>query len=780
MSNILDGLNKVQREAAEYNEGPLLILAGAGSGKTRVLTYKIAYLIEQGIVKPWEILSITFTNKAAKEMKERVEALVGEGVSKEIWLGTFHSVCVRILRREIELLGYTRDFNIIDEVDKQKVIKEIMKKMDIDDKQFPASTIGYEISSSKDKLKDSNAYMAEVKGDFRKEKIANVFVEYERNLKKNNSLDFDDLISKVVEIFKNYPDRLNHYQNKFKYILVDEYQDTNRAQFILISLIASYHGNICVVGDESQSIYGFRGADISNILNFEKQFEGSKIIKLEQNYRSTKNILNAANHVIKKNRKVLDKNLWTDNDEGSKIRYFTARHEYEEGQYIADSIDRYVREEKMSYSDFAVLFRTNAQARAIEEVFMREGTPYRLIGGLKFYARKEIKDIVSYLKLINNQSDNVALKRIINEPKRGIGDTTLENLSDLADIAGMSIFEYISDSSNLSNLRSSGNIILFRSIIDEIIRKKEELGITDLIKLILEKTGYEEALLKEKTSEAESRLENIYEFVGVASEFEKENADNTLFDFLESIALVSDVDKIDEGEAAVTLMTMHSSKGLEYNVVYICGMEEGLFPSKRSIAEDDEVEEERRLYYVGITRARKELHLTNAKQRTMYGSTTYTEPSRFISEVPNNLYDEMPIENKDTRVHKQDTNDYLDRGYGRAQNKINSIGGKISSSISIENTTGVKQSNYVDHGKIPGFGVSAGTFLKNIGKNNISKKVEDLDKYTVGITVSHKKFGTGVIIKVEKEEDDLKLEIMFEKFGMKRLMAAYANLEIVN
>lgn len=782
MSNILDGLNSLQREAAEYMGGPLLILAGAGSGKTRVLTYKIAYMIEKEMIKPWEILAITFTNKAAKEMKSRVEELVGEGIAKDIWLGTFHAICVRILRREIERLGYTRDFNIMDELDKQKVIKEIMKKIDIDDKQYPANSIGYEISASKNNLQDSNKYLASCSGDFRREKIASVFIEYEKTLKKNNSLDFDDLLVKVVELFMNYPEVLNHYQNKFKYLLVDEYQDTNKVQFIFISLIASCHGNICVVGDDSQSIYGFRGADISNILNFEKCFESAKVIKLEQNYRSTKNILNAANHVIKKNKKVIDKNLWTDNDEGSKIKYFTAKHEYEEAQYIADTIDKQIRDEGLNYSDFAVLFRTNAQSRAIEEIFMREGTPYRLISGLKFYSRKEIKDIVAYLKLINNPVDNVSLKRVINEPKRGIGDTTLENLSDMADISGMSIFEYISNSSNLANLRSSGNIMMFKNIINELIEKKETLGVTDLIKQILLTTGYEDMLLKEKTTEAENRLENIYEFVGVAVEFEKENVDNTLFDFLESIALVSDVDNLEEGALAVTLMTMHSSKGLEYNVVYICGMEEGLFPSKKSIFEDEEVEEERRLCYVGITRAKKHLHLTGARQRTLYGSTTYTEPSRFILEVPDNLYDEVAIENKNSsRVQKQDTNIYLDRGYGRVQNKINEIGSKISSSVNIENSKGNRQQNsYADYGNAPQFGVSPSSFLKNIGKNtNVSKTESQLDEYKVGIKVDHKKFGIGVITKVEKEDDDLKLEIEFEKFGMKRLMAAYANLEII-
>ena len=399
MSKILEELNDVQKDAVTYVDGPMLILAGAGSGKTRVLTYKIAYLIDMGIVKPWEVLAITFTNKAAKEMRERVDNLLPD-MSKEIWLGTFHSVCVRILKREIELLGYTRDFNIMDELDKQRVVKDILKRMNIDDKQFPANSICYEISSAKDKLKNAAMYATEARGDFRKEKIAEVYKEYEREIKKNNSVDFDDIIMLTVELFKKHFDRLEYYQNKFKYILVDEYQDTNHAQFVLISMLASLHGQICVVGDESQSIYGFRGADISNILNFEKQFIGSKVVKLEQNYRSTKNILNAANHVINKNSSKLDKKLWTENDEGDKIKYFTAKNEYDEGQYIVDSIDKMVRENNLKYSDFAVLFRTNAQARAIEEVFMRESTPYRLIGGLKFYSRKEIKDMIAYLKLI--------------------------------------------------------------------------------------------------------------------------------------------------------------------------------------------------------------------------------------------------------------------------------------------------------------------------------------------------------------------------------------------
>ena len=768
MSKILDELNEVQKDAVTYVGGPMLILAGAGSGKTRVLTYKIAYLIEEEIVKPWEILAITFTNKAAKEMRERVDNLLPDS-SKDIWLGTFHSVCVRILKREIELLGYTRDFNIMDELDKQRTIKDILKRMNIDDKQFPVNSICYEISAAKDKLKDSTVYYAEAKGDFRKEKIAEIYKEYERQTKKNNSLDFDDIIMLTVELFKKNSDRLEYYQNKFKYILVDEYQDTNKAQFVLISLLASGHGNICVVGDESQSIYGFRGADISNILNFEKQFMGAKVVKLEQNYRSTKNILNAANYVINKNSSKLDKKLWTENDEGDKLKYYTAKNEYDEGQYIVDSIDKLVRENHLKYSDFAVLFRTNAQARAIEEVFMRESTPYRLIGGLKFYSRKEIKDMIAYLKLIHNPNDNVSLKRIINEPKRGIGDTTVDKLSEMADSQDMSIFNYIDDSSNLSSMRSSGNIILFRDMIKELIKDKFTLSITELMKKILLVTGYEEMLIKENTSESEGRLENIYEFLGVASEFEKEEADNSLSEFLDSIALVSDTDKLDENEEAVTLMTMHSAKGLEYNVVFIVGMEDGLFPSKKSIFENDDVEEERRLCYVGITRARKKLYLTNAKQRTLYGSTSYTIPSRFISEIPESLYDDVSKGNINRRKEARQNDGYLNSEYGMAQRKINSMGQTIKNSVNISSGASGKSR----------FGVSVDSFLKNIG-TPVAKDEVDLSAYKEGVKVKHKRFGIGIIKKVEPEDDDLKVEIVFENGQMKRLMAKFANLEIVD
>ncbi len=762
MSKILEGLNEVQKEATSYTDGAMLILAGAGSGKTRVLTYKIAYLIEKEIVKPWEILAITFTNKAAKEMKERVGELLPES-SNEVWLGTFHSICVRILKREIEALGYTREFNIMDEIDKQKTVKEIMKRLDIDDKQIPVNSICYEISSAKDKLKTAKDYEEENAGDYRKGKIAEVYEQYERETKRNNSLDFDDIIILTVKLFKEKPDRLLYYQNKFKYILVDEYQDTNHAQFILISMLASASGKICVVGDESQSIYGFRGADISNILSFEKQFRGAKIIKLEQNYRSTKTILDAANNIIKKNSSKLDKNLWTDNGEGDKIRYFTARNEYEEGEYIVDTIDRMIRNEKMKYSDFAVLFRTNAQARAIEEVFMRESTPYRLIGGLKFYSRKEIKDLIAYLKLIHNTNDNIAFKRIVNEPRRGIGETTVDTLTAKSNESALSIFGFIDEPGNLDGMRAAGNLIIFRDMIKELIKDKYTLGITDLIKKILLVTGYEEMLVKENTKESEGRLENIYEFMGVASEFEKENADNSLTEFLESIALVADTDNLDEGEEAVTLMTMHSAKGLEYDNVFIVGMEDGLFPSKRSMLEDGEVEEERRLCYVAITRARKNIYLTNAKQRMLYGSTSYTIPSRFISEIPEHLYDDVSKENIKSRKEKT-TSGYLDNEYSNAQRKLGSM-----------NKTSVS----IDGSKKNKFGLSVENFLKNMGTPVATTDV-DLDKYKQGIKIKHKKFGVGTIQKVEPEDNDLKVEIVFENGQMKRLMAKFANLEIID
>ena len=765
MSELLDGLNDRQKEAVEYMDGPLLILAGAGSGKTRVLTYKIAYLLEKEIVKPWQILAITFTNKAAKEMKERVEGLVGQ-VAQDMWLGTFHSVCVRILKREIELLGYTRDFNIFDEIDKEKVLKEVTKKLNIDEKMYPIGLLKSEISKAKEVMKDNLTYQKEAMGDFRKEEIAKVYNMYQDTLKSNNSIDFDDIIMLTVKLFLENPDRLLYYQQKFSYILVDEYQDTNKTQFLLISLLSSATGNICVVGDESQSIYGFRGADITNILNFEKEFPNAKIVKLEENYRSTKNILNAANEVIKNNSSKLDKVLWTQNEEGEKIEYKTLNNEYEEVEYVVDKIDELCRKENQKYSDFAVLFRTNAQARVLEEVFMKSGTPYKLIGGIKFYARKEIKDIISYLKLIQNKNDNIALKRIINEPKRGIGDTAVDKLDMLASQKGVSIFELIQDSNNLTGIRSAGNIILFRDMINSFIRVKNEIKVSELIKRVLKESGYEDMLNSEGTKETEIRFDNLMEFIGVAIEFENENAEHTLGDFLESIALVSDVDNLDETTEAVTLMTMHSAKGLEFKNVFIVGMEEGLFPSKRSIEEDGQTEEERRLCYVAITRAQKHLFLTNTKKRTLYGSTTFSIPSRFIEEIPDSVLSEDAIDNRNGKKSAS-TRTWLDDEYK-----------KVETYISNRN----RVSENVERKVRPNVGITVDAFLKNLAGTTIPQKanVASEMKYKVGMEVKHKKFGIGVIENIEPEGDDFKLEIMFDNSGFKRLMANYTPLEIIN
>ena len=768
MSDLLNGLNDRQKEAVEYLDGPLLILAGAGSGKTRVLTYKIAYLLEKKIVKPWEILAITFTNKAAKEMKERVEGLVG-AEAQDMWLGTFHSVCVRILKREIELLGYSRDFNIFDEIDKDKVIKEVMKKLNIDDKIYPTGLIKAEISKAKEVMKDDKQYAKDAMGDFRKEEIAKVYTMYQQTLRTNNSIDFDDIIMLTVQLFLEHPDRLAYYQEKYKYVLVDEYQDTNKTQFLLISLLTAGTGNICVVGDESQSIYGFRGADITNILNFEKEFPSAKIIKLEENYRSTKNILNAANEVIKNNSSKIDKVLWTQNKEGEKINYKTLNNEYEEVEYVVETIDDLCRKENKKYSDFAVLFRTNAQARVLEEVFMRTGTPYKLIGGIKFYARKEIKDIISYLKLINNKNDNIALKRIINEPKRGIGDTALDKLDNMAQEKGMSIFELIQDNMNLAGLRSAGNIILFRDMMNDLMANKETFKVSDLIKRVLKVSGYEDMLNAEGTKETEIRFENLMEFIGVAIEFENENAENTLEDFLDSIALVSDVDNLDESTEAVTLMTMHSAKGLEFDDVFLVGMEEGLFPSKRSIEEDASTEEERRLCYVAITRAKDQLFLTNTKKRTLYGSTSFSLPSRFIDEIPDNLLTEDSIENKESRGIKRQSS-FLDDEYKRVETYLSNRD-RVQSTVST-----FKPQNK------PKVGISVESFLKNLGGATAApqKQMQPGEmKYKVGMEVKHKKFGVGTIQNIEPEGDDFKLEIMFENSGFKRLMANFTPLEII-
>ena len=638
MQELIEGLNNKQKEAVLATEGPCLVIAGAGSGKTKVLTHKIAYLMSEMHVKPWNILAITFTNKAANEMKERVEKLVGDA-AKDMWIGTFHSICVRILRKYIDRLGYDHSFLIFDTSDQKTLVKECMKSLKIDDKMFTDRSIMSEISNAKNEMLEPKAYQTKYAGEYRKEIIGKVYEMYQQKLKENNAVDFDDLINHTIKILTENPDALEYYSDKFKYVLVDEYQDTNKAQFTLVTLLASKYGNITVVGDNDQGIYSFRGADITNILNFEKDFPGAKLIKLEQNYRCTGNILKAANAVIKHNENKYEKKLWTENDEGALPTIHKADDEYDEGRFIVQEINHLRREEYMKYSDFTVLYRMNSQSRAIEEILRREGIPYKIVGGLKFYERKEIKDIISYLRLIYNFSDNISLRRIINEPKRGIGKTSIDNIGEISEQTGLSMFDIIKHAEDYGLNRVKANSMEFIQTIEYLRSKIEELSISDLIKETLDKTGYMKALELENTTEAESRIENLEEFLTVAIEFEEEEAENTLADFLEGITLSSDIDGMEDSEDSVTLMTLHSAKGLEFPVVFLVGLEEGIFPGNKSIGEPKELEEERRLFYVGITRAKQFLYLTCAKRRTIFGSTSYNAISRFVEEIPSDLLD---------------------------------------------------------------------------------------------------------------------------------------------
>ena len=564
---LINGLNDKQKEAVLATDGPCLVIAGAGSGKTKVLTHKIAYDIESGI-KPWNILAITFTNKAANEMKERIEKLIGDA-AKDLWMGTFHSICVRILRRYIDRIGYKTDFVIFDTSDQKTLIKECLKTLKVDDKIFTDRGVLSEISNGKNEMLEPKAYGVKYAGDFRKKTIAEIYELYQRRLRENNAIDFDDIINFTIKILSENPDVLDYYTEKFKYILVDEYQDTNKAQFTLVSLLASKYGNVTAVGDNDQGIYSFRGADISNILNFERDFPGTRIIKLEQNYRCTGNILKAANAVIKHNENKYDKKLWTENEEGHLPCIYCGEDEYDEGRYIVEQINHLKTEEYYKNSDFTILYRMNAQSRAIEDILMREGIPYKVIGGLKFYERKEIKDIIAYLRLIHNSADNLSLKRIINEPKRGIGKTSIEQIQEISDKTGNSMYEIIRNAQEYGLTRVFSNSRDFIEQIEYLKSKKDELKISDLIKETLNKTGYTKALENENSVEAETRIENLEEFLTVAIEFEEESADNTLAEFLENITLSSDIDGMEDQDNSITLMTLHSAKGLEFPVVFL-------------------------------------------------------------------------------------------------------------------------------------------------------------------------------------------------------------------
>ncbi|MFQ9821773.1 MAG: DNA helicase PcrA [Clostridia bacterium] len=769
MQDILKGLNDKQYEAVVNTEGPCLVIAGAGSGKTKVLTHKIAYLIGEKGVHPWDILAITFTNKAANEMKERIEGLVGEA-AKDIWMGTFHSICVRILRRFIDRIGFDSSFIIFDTSDQKTLVKGCLKDLAIDDKMFTDRAVLSEISNAKNEMLEPEQYQARANGDFRKEKIASVYNLYQKRLRENNAIDFDDIINYTIKILMENEDVLEYYSNKFKYVLVDEYQDTNKAQFTLVTMFASKNGNITVVGDNDQGIYSFRGADISNILNFERDFPGTKIIKLEQNYRCTGNILKAANSVIKNNEVKYKKELWTQNEEGNLPRVYQAQNEYDEGTYIVEQMEHLRIEEYYKYSDFAILYRMNTQSRAIEDILRRENIPYKIIGGLKFYERKEIKDIIAYLRLIQNSNDNLSLKRIINEPKRGIGKTSLDKVEQLAEANGISMYEIIKDAEQYGLNRVYLNSREFINCIEELKAKKDELTISELIKLTLKKSGYTKALENENTVEAENRIENLDEFLTVAIEFEEEEAENSLSTFLEGITLSSDIDDLEEGEEYVTLMTLHSAKGLEFPVVFLVGMEEGIFPGYKSISEPKELEEERRLCYVGITRAKENLFLTCSKQRTIFGSTSYNPVSRFLNEIPQELlegYDEAFGETKNKEQMFKDSQ--YTWSYGSRNN------GNIKTyKIEEQKANVAASSNNTNNGFMFR---TAESFLNNLSKKSTSNI--DLSKYKSGVKVFHKKFGEGIINQVEPEGEDLKVDIDFNKVGHKRLMAKFANLEII-
>ena len=767
MIDLLEGLNKPQYEAVTHTDGPLLVIAGAGSGKTRVLTHRIAYLISEKGVKPWNIIAITFTNKAAKEMKERIGRILGEEMARDMWVGTFHSMCVRILRREIERQGYERNFLIFDTSDAKTVIKECLKELNMDEKIFNDKFLLSEISKAKNDLIDPIKYQSKYASDYKMSKVANVYSLYQTKLKKNNALDFDDIINITITIFKENPDVLEYYQDKFKYVLVDEYQDTNKAQDMLIALIAQKSNNVCVVGDDQQSIYKFRGADIGNILSFENRFKNTRVIKLEQNYRSTKSILNVANEVIKNNTGNVKKNLWTDNDEGNKPKIFQGGNEYDEANFVVSEINHLRREEYYKYSDFTILYRTNAQSRVFEEILMREGIPYKVLGGQKFYDRKEIKDIIAYLRVVANTNDNVSLKRIINEPKRGIGKTTLDAIEKAAEENGVSMFAIISDVDRYIATRANATLKTFANFIKEM--QTDITSIEALTQKILKESGYMKALEDENTAEAESRIENLGEFLNVVISFENEQAENTLTDFLENLALVTDLDSVEEGQENVLLMTLHTAKGLEFPVVFMVGMEDGLFPSYKSIGEEAELEEERRLCYVGITRAKEYLCMSCAKSRTIFGSTSYSMPSRFLTEVPVSLLD-GEIKKKENRneYRLEDEDSYNEFGYGYSGNRNSSYGfneGRVAygipvSASKIENAFSFK---------------SAESFLQKLKADD----TVNLEDFKVGKLVEHKKFGQGTIIGVEPEDDDLKVEIQFEKAGMKRLMAKFAGIKIL-
>lgn len=739
-----DKLNPMQKKAVDKTEGPVLILAGAGSGKTGALTVRVANLIEKG-VKPWNIMAITFTNKAAKEMRERVNGLVGAG-AEDIWVSTFHSSCVRILRRDADKLGYDRNFSIYDTKDSEKLMKDVFTRLNIglQDKAFPLKSVMAEISRQKEELVSPTQYSQEAGQDFRRARIASCYREYQKRLKQSNAMDFDDLIYLTVLLLQTEPDVLDYYQERFKYIMVDEYQDTNTSQYMLVKMLAKKYKNLCVVGDDDQSIYGWRGANIRNILDFEKDFPGAEVIKLEQNYRSTKTILEAANAVIKNNNERKDKQLWTENDRGSIIHLHRAENEYEEGRFVAEKIDVLIGRGR-EYKEFAVLYRTNAQSRAIEEQFIKKAIPYRLCGGTRFYDRREIMDILAYLKLMANPADDIAFKRVINVPKRGIGDTSVERVAEFASEKAMSIYHALTHINEIDKIGTRGKKFEeFYNRMENLKCEKDVLPLPKLIEAVAIRTGYFESLELEGTEEAETRKENIEEFISKAADYAKRVENAELEGFLEEVSLVADIDEYSENENAVVLMTLHSAKGLEFPYVFMTGMEEGMFPSYRSITSGDEkdVQEERRLCYVGITRAREELFLTHARSRMQNGQTQYNQPARFLMEIPEDVLEQQ-------QKRPAAYTPVSPRKAGGAKNAFNMAGG-------------------IGLNKAYGVGTAADSFIpapKDFSLN-----------FTEGDNVRAPKYGIGTVKSINPAGADFEVEVEFKGKGTKKFMAKLSKL----
>lgn len=737
MNSILDRLNPQQQEAVLQTEGPVLILAGAGSGKTRVLTHRIAYLIEEKEVNPWNIMAITFTNKAAGEMRERVDRIVGYG-SESVWVSTFHSSCVRILRRHIDRIGYAGNFTIYDADDQKSVMKDICRRLQIDTKVYKERALLNAISRAKDELIGPDQFLRECGGDVHQQRIAKVYREYQEQLYKNNALDFDDLIMKTVELFQTCPDVLDQYQERLRYIMVDEYQDTNTAQFRLISLLASKYRNLCVVGDDDQSIYKFRGANIGNILGFEHVFADAKVIRLEQNYRSTKNILQAANEVIRNNVERKKKTLWTENGEGSLVHFKQFLNAYEEAEYVAGEISRAVRAGKGKYSDCAILYRTNAQSRIFEEKFLMANIPYKIVGGINFYARKEIKDLLAYLKTVDNAVDDLAVRRIINIPKRGIGATSIVRIEEYAASRGFSFYDALREADEIPKIgRATSKIAPFVTFIQTLRSKVGHISVSTLLDEIIEETGYVRELEAEDTEESRARIENIDELISKVTAYEEDTQNPTLSGFLEEVALVADIDTVDENQDRVLLMTLHSAKGLEFPYVYMTGMEDGIFPSYMTISADDpgELEEERRLCYVGITRAMQELTLTSAQMRMIRGENQYNKVSRFIREIPRELVE-------------------IDRD----------IQERKTLNVEIPRNNTYAKMKQAFHAK---------TFEP---KQFTVKKASALG-YEAGDRVRHVKFGTGTVENIVDGGKDYEVTVNFDQYGIKKMFAGFAKLK---